>query len=96
MTIDKQGYIACAHFEETIRHFGESDTPDKALSEFLDSGTFAEYCDCRKIEKGTNVVVKVFKAIYEDSPEADLENWEYGWQWMLGEEVSKHEVKYIG
>ncbi|EKO3626435.1 hypothetical protein CAG61_06230 [Vibrio sp. V34_P3A8T189] len=95
-----QGYIACAHFEESIYHFGEADTPEKALAAFVEGGQFSEYCDCREIEDGTYVLVKVFKAIYADSPEANdektnMEDWEDGWQWILGEEVSEHQIQFL-
>lgn len=86
-----QGYIACAHFEDTIRHFGEANTPEKALTDFVKGGEFSDYCDCRDIEDGTYVQVKVFKAIYADTPEADMDNFEDGWQWILGDEVSEHQ-----
>lgn len=90
-----QGYIACAHFEDTIRHFGESDTPEKALAKFIDDGTFYDYCDCRGIKDGGYVQVKIFKAIYEDTPEANMDDWEDGWQWILGEEISEHQVQFL-
>lgn len=90
-----QGYIACAHFEETIRHFGEGHTPEKALTDFFDGGNFSDYCDWRKIEDGTYVQVKVFSAIYADSAEADMDDWEDGWEWILGNEVSEHQVQFL-
>lgn len=90
-----KGYIACAHFEETISHFGEADTPEKALADFVKSGEFSDYCDCREIEDGVYVQVKVFKAIYANTPEADMDNFEDGWQWVLGDEVSEHQVQFL-
>lgn len=90
-----QGYIACAHFEETIGHFGEGDTPEKALADFLEGGEFSDYCYCRGIEDETYVQVKVFKAIYANTPEANMEDWEDGWQWILGEEVSEHQIQFL-
>ena len=89
------GFIACAHFEESIYHFGESDTPEKALADFLGSGAFHDYCGCRSIEEGSHVEVKIFKAIYADSPEANTDDWEDGWQWMLGDEVGVREIQYL-
>ena len=90
-----KGYIACAHFEETIAHFGEADTPEKALADFLSSGEFSDYCDCREIEDGTYVQVKVFKAIYSDDPKANMDDWEDGWEWLLGDEVSEHQIQFL-
>ncbi len=90
-----QGYIACAHFEETIRHFGEADTPEKALSVFVEGGEFSNYCDWREIEDGNYVQVKVFKAIYADTPESNMEDWEDGWLWVLGEEISEHQIQFL-
>lgn len=90
-----QGYIACAHFEETIRHFGEASTPEKALADFIQGGEFSDYCDCREIEDGTYVQVKVFKAIYADTQEANMDDFEDGWQWILGEEISEHQIQFL-
>lgn len=90
-----QGYIACAHFEDTIDHFGEADTPEKALDGFLKGGEFSDYCDCFEIEDSTYVKVKVFKAIYADTPGVNVEDWEEGWQWVLGDEVSDHQIKCL-
>tara|TARA_Y100000588_G_scaffold379470_1_gene461685 strand:- start:340 stop:639 length:300 start_codon:yes stop_codon:yes gene_type:complete len=90
-----KGYIACAHFEESIHHYGEADTPEKALAAFVEGGEFADYCDCREIEDGTYVQVKVFKAIYAEIPEANVEDWEDGWEWILGGEVSEHQVQFL-
>lgn len=89
------GYIACAHFEESIAHFGEDNTPEKAFSDFTSNGEFKEYCICREIEDNTHVEVKVFKAIYKDSPEANEDDFDDGWQWILGDEVSSHQVLFL-
>ncbi|HDM8166643.1 TPA: hypothetical protein P0E18_004479 [Vibrio harveyi] len=90
-----QGYIACAHFEETICHFGEADTPEKALADFVDGGEFSDYCNCNEIEDETYVQVKVFKAIYADTPEANMEDFEDGWRWILADEISEHQIKFL-
>lgn len=95
MIVGTQGYIACSHFEESIRHFGEADTPEGALSDFIESKAFSEYCEWKDIENGTLVVVKVFRAIYTDSPGANPEDWEDGWEWILGEEVSTHKIPFL-
>jgi hypothetical protein len=92
--MSETGFIACAHFEETIRHYGEGGTPDDAISNFIEDGDFNEYGYCRDIAIGTPVQVKVFKAIYIDSPEANVEDFEPGWGWMLGEEVDSRLVTF--
>lgn len=92
--LDGKGYIACAHFEETIRHFGESSSPESALDNFVNSGEFIDYCDCRDIPDKTLVTVKVFQAIYAESPDANPDDFEDGWGWILGDEVSSHQILY--
>ncbi|MEZ8733802.1 hypothetical protein [Vibrio sp. 10N.239.312.D08] len=89
-----KGYIACAHFEETIKHLGEGDTPEKALSDFF-NGDFQLHCELAEVEDGSYVTVRVFKAIYADTPEANMDDFEDGWQWMLGDEVSEHQVQFF-
>lgn len=90
-----KGYIACAHFEDGIAHFGEADSPKKALATFIDDGEFADYCDCREVEDGAYVQVKVFKAIYAGDPAANMEDWEDDWEWILGDEVAEHQVQFL-
>lgn len=84
-----KGYIACAHFEETIHHFGEGSTPEEALKDFL-GAEFEEYCNYYELEDNTYVDVKVFEAIYANTPEANMEDFEDGWNFILGDEVSSH------
>lgn len=97
----EKGYIACADFEDTIYHFGEGGTPEKALADFVErSDGFDEYCTCCEIEDGTYVQVKVFKVIYAGTAEADIEmanmeDWEDGWQWILGDEISEHQIRFL-
>ncbi|WP_026025151.1 hypothetical protein, partial [Enterovibrio norvegicus] len=95
MKITGTGFIACAHFEESICHYGEDDTPEKALSDFVGGSEFAEYCYCTDVEDNTHVEVKVFKAIYANTPEANMDDFEDGWEWILGEEVSSHQVLFL-
>ncbi len=89
-----QGYIACAHFEETIKYFGEGDTPERALSDFF-NGDFQLHCEHYDVEDGSCVNVKVFKAIYADSPEANTDDFEDGWKWILGDEVTEEQVQFL-
>lgn len=89
------GYIACAHFEETIHHFGEGSSPKSALDDFIANGCFEEYCDSVGIEDNTYVEVKVFEAIYADDDEANSEDWEEGWSWILGEEVISEQILFL-
>lgn len=95
MQLTQEGFIACAQFEEGIRHYGEAKTATLALAEFIKSGEFNEFCETKDIEDEAFVIVKVFKAIYADSPEANPEDWEEGWNWILGEEISQHKVQYL-
>jgi hypothetical protein len=92
-----RGFIACFDLEDTIRHYGEGCTPSEALDDFVNGGGFKEYCSCVLcLDDGTTTEVKVFTAIYRDAPEADIEHFDGDWEWMLGDEVSKHEVVYCG
>lgn len=94
MKISGTGYIACAHFEESIHHFGEAESPEKALADFVD-GDFADYCDCRDIEDEEYVEVRVFKAIYNGSPEWNDEDYDPDWDWVLGEQVDSKQIQYL-
>ncbi|EJB8454897.1 hypothetical protein MW332_004745 [Vibrio parahaemolyticus] len=92
--MSKIGFIACAHFEDTIHHFGEGATPEQALHDFVSGGAFIDFCCCRGIDDGTHVEVKVFKAIYSDTPEAEMYDFEDGWKWILGDEVRSEQVLF--
>ncbi|MBY7719669.1 MULTISPECIES: hypothetical protein [Vibrio] len=89
------GYIACAEFEDTIKSFGEGDSPEAALLDFVEGGEFDDWCCCQEVEDNTHVEVKVFKAIYADTPEANMEDFEDGWAWVLGDEISAHQVLFL-
>ncbi|PML45602.1 hypothetical protein BCT75_04255 [Vibrio lentus] len=89
------GFIACAKFEDTVKAYGEGSTPELALSDFLQGGDFQVHCESNDIEDEDHVEVKVFKAIYADTPEANMDDFEDGWKWILGEEVSEHKVQFL-
>ena len=89
------GYIACAVFEERVLHFGEGPTTEKALIDFSEGGEFSEYCNHYEIPVGEMVTVKVFKAVYRNDPDADSEEFEDGWQWVLGDEVTSINLEAV-
>lgn len=91
------GYIACTSLQkehhDTIKSFGESNTPQGALKDFIENGEFKCACETFDLDDETNVEVKVFKAIYKN--EDNQEDFEDGWEWMLGEEISSHKILYL-
>lgn len=91
----KKSFIAYAPFDCSIIYFGEGFTPEQALQEFIDT-EFNEYCEDKNIPVNADVVIKVGKAIYKDSPDADPEWFEDGFDFFLGEAVSTHKIKYNG
>lgn len=92
---DSKKYVACATFEGTIKWYGEGGTPEEALSDFIDNGQFDDYCQCVALAPdGGSILVKVFEAIHLDSQDADDYEWEDDWSWVLGDEVSSHQVTY--
>lgn len=85
-------FIACANFEDTIRFYGESSTPHGAISEFIEGGEFDSFCESNDVKSGKIVEVRVFKAVYKnDDNEEDFED---GWEWVLGKRVGVIEVTY--
>lgn len=93
--LNRGDFIACANFEEKIGHFREGVSPDLALTDFIQGGEFNDYCDSHDIEDGAIVEVRVYRAIYRNSPEANEEDFNDDWQWVLGEQVGSVQVKYL-
>ncbi|ELP5898708.1 hypothetical protein QTV49_000582 [Vibrio vulnificus] len=93
--LNRGDFIACANFEEKIGHFGEGVSPDLALTDFIQGGEFNDYCDSHDIADGDLVEVRVFNAIYRDSPDANEEDFEEGWQWRLGSQVGSINIQYL-
>ena len=93
--LNRGDFIACANFEEKIGHFGEGVSPDLALTDFIQGGEFNDYCDSHDIADGELVEVRVFNAIYRDSPDANEEDFEEGWQWRLGSQVGSINIQYL-
>jgi hypothetical protein len=75
-------YIATAHFEETISYFGEGDTPEKALEDFMKE-SFYDHCDSVESESGDIIEIGVFETIKNGDPLWDDEMYDPDWQWVL-------------
>lgn len=94
--MEGKGYIACAEFEDTIVSFGEGETPAQALSKFVDTGEFYDWCCNAEILDGEYVQVKVFRARYRDEvSESELDDWDSDWLWVLGDEVEDHQLQFL-
>ncbi len=89
------GFIATAQFEENIKWFGEGATPEAALADFIDSGTFVEYCETKDIPDTSIVEVKIYHAIYNDSPDWDDDLFDPDWQWALGQLVDTKQIQFL-
>ena len=82
-----KGFIATAEFEETISFYGESDTPQKALSDFLTGGEFKEHCEAVEASVDDEIEVCIYHAVYNGSPEWDDDIYSPEWEFALGKKV---------
>lgn len=95
MPVHGQGFIACAKWEETVKHFGEGSSPELALADFVNSGEFNDYCDCNDIKDESHIEVRVFRAVYSGTPEASQYELEDGWDWILADQVYSKIIQYL-
>jgi len=86
------GYIATAQSEDTISFYGESDSPENALAEFLKGTAFKDHCESVDASAGDEISVGIFKAIYNGDPDWDDELYESEWRWVLGERVDTKRI----
>jgi hypothetical protein len=86
------GFIATAQFEDTIYYYGESDTPEKALDDFISNGEFKEHCVSIEADIEDDVEIGIFEAIYKNSPHWS-EDFDQDWEFALGQRVA---TKLIG
>lgn len=89
-----KGFIATAQFEDTIYYYGESDTPEKALDDFVSGGEFKEHCEQIESTVEDDVEVGVFKAIYNGTPEWS-EEFDPDWEFALGKRVDTKLIKAV-
>ena len=90
-----KGFIATAQFEETIYYYAESDTPEKALNDFITGAEFKEHCEQIESNIDEKVEVCTFKAIYKGSPEWDDEMFDEDWGFALGEKVNSQLIEAV-
>lgn len=90
-----KGFIATAQFEETICYYAESDTPEKALEDFITGAEFKEHCESLESNAGDEIEVCTFKAIYKGSTEWDDEMFEEEWEFALGEKVDSQLIAAV-
>ena len=82
-------YIACAAPEEDeILFFGEGDTPEEAIEDFI-SESASEHGDYYEIPPFTTITIEAYVARYEDSWDEDEKDTaeSQGFQWFLGKKV---------
>ena len=89
-----KGFIATAQFEDTIYNYAESDTPDKALDDFLTGGEYKEYCESIEATIEDDVELGVFRAIYKGTPEW-RDDFDPDWAFALGERVNTKIIKAV-
>ena len=77
-------YIATCQ-DEQVTEFGEGDTPEDALQDFLNNGEFEEYCSNQCVEIGELVEITVSRKLTRKEVDTDeLEMMENeGWEWIL-------------
>lgn len=88
-------YVACANFEGGIAFYGAADSARKAFIEFIESGSFAEFCTHYKKEHG-DVEVGIFKVIREGDKGWEPESYEDDYDWVLGDKVDSKVVTWAG
>jgi hypothetical protein len=82
-----KGFIATAQFEDTIYYYAESDTPEKALDDFISGGEFKEHCESIESYIDEKIEVCTYKAIYKGSSGWDEDLFDEEWEFALGEKV---------
>lgn len=84
-------YIVTAQFEETISYFGQADTPEKALENFMKKG-FHDHCNAIDAESGDIIEIGVFETIENGDPLWDDEMYDPDWQWVLQKRLETKNV----
>lgn len=92
--MNKPKYTACITNEETVSYFGQGDTPDEAIDDFVDSGGFVDECGSLDFSIGSKVTVQVWTTIHkDDNGSFNDEEYDDDFEWYLGDHVESREME---
>lgn len=80
-------FIACCiDDDEVISNYGEGDTPQQALDDFVGDGSFELHCEMYAVKKGSKVEVFIYSCIpVEDSDWGEEAHPD--WEWCLDKKI---------
>ena len=90
-----KGFIATAQVKERIVFYGEADSSEKALKDFISSGEFKEHCEAIDANVDDEIEVSIFKAIYNGSSEWDDDIHDPEWEFVIGEKVDTKQISAV-
>lgn len=79
-------YVATAVFEERIANFGEGDTAEEALDDFMVEA-LCSHLDDIEAEEGDTFEIGVYTTIENGSPEWDEDMFDDEYEWVLKDRV---------